>query len=148
MTREEALRACLGWLARQALSEAELTARFARRGADADLAAELVGDLRRWGLIDDNALGRREAEKAIAARVGRLKAASRLAQRGFESRAIGEFLADWSEDSEAERAAQLLERKTAKSAAQAARRLASAGYSEEAIRAALDQAFPGWEEGQ
>jgi SOS response regulatory protein OraA/RecX len=148
MTREEALRACLGWLARQALTEAEVLRRFARRGVDEGLAAGLAEDLRRWGLIDDISIGRREAEKAAQARSGRLKAASRLAQRGFDSVEIGELLAEWSDESEAERAILLLGRKPARSPAQAARRLAAAGYSEEAIRAALDSVYPGWEEGQ
>lgn len=148
MTPEDARRAGLDLLARRDLTLAEAAAALVKKGASPETAHDAAETLARWGLIRDERVAEREAEKAHARRHGRLRAAMSLARRGLSEEAIQEALADWTEEADAARAREALALRPAKSPAQAARRLASQGFEEEAIRSALDEAFPGWDSEQ
>ena len=148
MSPEDARRAGLDLLARRDLTLAEAQAALVRKGASAEIAREAAQTLERWGLIRDERVAEREAEKAKARRQGRLRAALNLTKRGLGEDAVRDALADWTEEADADRAREALALRPAKSPAQAARRLASQGFEEEAIRSALDEAFPGWDSEQ
>lgn len=147
--QQAALRSAAGVLGRRDLTRAELRAALVQAGAcaeDADWACDwLAGQ----GIVDDGRVAGREVELAVRAKGwGRAKVEARLEARGAEPSASGEALALLDEGTEAALAVQALRKRPGeRSPAAAARFLASRGFSEEAVRAALDATCPGWDEG-
>lgn len=79
-----ARRVAIDLLARKAWSRRDLTRRLERRGAPADVAAEVVGDLAARGYLDDAEFARWWAEaRAQRRRVGSVRLKQELALKGI-----------------------------------------------------------------
>lgn len=110
-SREELLAYAFRALAQRALTEAELRARLARRGADEAAQDGLLARLRELGYLDDAAV----AGAASARRgVGRFRVKAELKRRGVEAGTIEEALAQRDPEQDLDSARALVERHLAK----------------------------------
>ena len=147
--REVALRK----LDARACSRAELTGAIEARGFSAQLACEVVDRLEAVGLVDDQAY----ADALVRARFAGSGASGRalrelLVRKGLDAPTIERALSQIDREDEAERAAQLVERKRRALAGvprdTAYRRLnsmlARKGYSPSAAPAAVREALDAW----
>lgn len=97
----EALHAtALRLLAGRALSEAELTARLARRGFPPALVLAEVERLRQTGLVDDFQVARATCAALLRRGYGRKRLAAALARRGVSQEVAREVLAEVSASAE------------------------------------------------
>lgn len=136
------------WLAASDKTEAELRTRLEQRGFSDDEITSALRDLAQGRWLDDQRVLERETEKSIhQPGIGREKARHALLKRGLDEEAVDRSLDAWSGDEEAVKAEQLLDAKLKPEdpPAKAARILAARGFSEDAIRAALERRFPDWE---
>lgn len=147
---QSAVEAIAKWLSTADRTEVELRERLERRLTPPEVADAALERAKAYGWLDDKRVAERQAEKDRDQRLlGRGRVEQRLLKRGVEPELLEETLREPAE-LDAERAVTLLrsQGKRWDSVAAAARGLASRGYDEEAIRAALDSVFPGWEFGE
>jgi regulatory protein len=126
---EEALRA----LRARDRSAAELDERLARRGVRAAARAEALETLQRIGYVDDARLARTRAEALAERGSGDALIRHDLERRGIAAELIAGALAEL--DSERERAVRIVRQRGP--GAKTARYLASRGFGEEALEAAV-----------
>lgn len=140
----------------RACSRAELTGAIEARGFSAQLACEVVDRLEAVGLVDDQAY----ADALVRARFAGSGASGRalrelLVRKGLDAPTIERALSQIDREDEAERAAQLVERKRRSLAGAprdtAYRRLSSMlarkGYSPSVASAAVREALDAWGDG-
>lgn len=145
----DALRRAAQLLARRDLSVAGLRQQLLDSGhteEDTDAAVEWLADHR---FVDDHGVAGRETEKALHSRGwGRLRLEARLETLEVSDEAASAALAQIDPETEKSLAAVALAKrfKAEIDAPRAARFLAGRGFSEDAIRSALDASVPGWEE--
>ncbi|MBX3096849.1 MAG: regulatory protein RecX [Fimbriimonadaceae bacterium] len=143
---QRAVEAIAKWLSTADRTESELRDRMEKRLIPPEVADEAIARVQAYGWLDDQRVAERQIQKDREQRLlGKGRVKQRLLNRGLD----GESLVS-AEEEERDRAIALLRRQRQKwdSAASAARGLASRGYDEDAIRAALDSEFPGWEFGE
>jgi len=145
----EALRHAARLLAQRNLSVAGLQSRLLEAGHEEDALRDALDWLIVQRYVDDREVASREAEKAIRSRnAGRLKLRARLENLQVSDEAASAALDLLDEETEKTLASLALARrvKPGMDASKAARYLSGRGFSEEAIRGALNERFPGWEE--
>ncbi|MGE0001991.1 MAG: regulatory protein RecX [Fimbriimonadaceae bacterium] len=145
----QALRLAAQLLARRDLSVAGLQARLEEAGHAQKDAQAAVDWLQRQRYLDDHGVAHRETEKAVTRRGwGRLRIEARLEDLEVSADATEAALECLDEETEKSLAAIALSKrfKGKIEVPKAARFLAGRGFSEEAVRAALDAASPDWEE--
>ena len=148
MDRPTAKQLAVKWLAASDKTEAELRLRLEKRGYAAEEIDAALRDLAQGRWIDDDRVLEREMERQQRhPSTGKEKARMALESRGIDPDLVAEELQGWSFDQEFEKATALLmsKLKDGDNPARAARLLAARGFTEEAIRAALDHRFPDWE---
>lgn len=148
MNRPTAKQLAVRWLAASDKTEAELRLRLEKRGYVVEEIDAALRDLAQGRWVDDHRVLERELERQQGhPSTGKEKARMTLESRGIDPDMVADELQTWSFDEEVEKAAALLNSKLkpGDTAARAARLLAARGFTEEAIRAALDHRFPDWE---
>lgn len=133
---ESALRLAVKALSRRELSTAELTARLARAGIDADDAEAAVEHLREAGYLSDARAASERARVLAARSLGDAAIAADLARRGVPRDEIQIALDDLAP--EPERAQELVRRYV--DGGSLARALRSKGFSGDTIEAVLASA--------
>jgi SOS response regulatory protein OraA/RecX len=137
LRRAEALQAATAALRIRDLSTERLRERLARRAVAPAAAEESLEVLARAGLVDDDRLARRRAEALAERGFGDTAIRYRLAAEAFPDDLAADAIAALAP--EAERAALLTRRRGA--GPRTARYLASRGFGDEAVEAALGAAF-------
>lgn len=148
-SQARALRTAASELARRDLTAAELHARLEAAGSSPEDASWACEWLAGRGVLDDSRVAGREAEVGARRRGwGRARIEARLDLRGVAKEDAEQAVAWLDEPTEAALAQAALARRLGPklTAAGAARFLAGRGFGEEAVRRALDESFPGWED--
>lgn len=119
---------------------AELRAHLARKGVASEAVETAVAWAMAKGYVDDERVREREIELAKHDRkVGRAKVVARLERRGVNT---GEANTGYGDEEEVATALRLIESRPDMRWDKAARLLGSRGFSEETIRAVLEQVYP------
>lgn len=134
----------LRWLSAAERTTAELRSRLLGKGfkeADVDL---VIRRLESAGLVSDERVLQREAEKASQSYSGRLKAAESMLRRGLDEDSVLEVVRGMDDEDELAKARHILQLKLrpGDAAARAARLLAARGFDEETVRRAVAERFP------
>jgi regulatory protein len=148
VTNPTAKQLAVKWLAASDKTEAELRTRLQKRGYPEAEITSALRDLAQGRWLDDQRVLEREIEQSIAhPGIGREKTRATLLKRGLDEEIVENSLIAWSEEDETAKAAAFLEArlKPEDAPARAARMLVSRGFSEEAVRSALERRFPDWE---
>lgn len=146
MTPEEnrALTLALRALVRSDRLEGGLRAYLASRHVAPDTIEVTLEKLRAWRFVDDARLADRFIEQKLEqGTLGRLGIAAALVRHGLDEDEAADVVSYLDPQDEADRAADLLQRRRRQQddAARAARYLAGRGFDEEAIRAAIARCF-------
>ena len=140
---EPALALALRYLGAAERTEAELRSYLTKRKVDVEEAEQVVAYCMAKRFVSDERAADRETELAKTRNLdGRLKVAAKLQRRGIAEVGLDRAMADYPESEEVAAAGAWIRAKKFTDPAKAARYLASKGYSEEAARTALTDAFP------
>ncbi|MCW5937269.1 MAG: RecX family transcriptional regulator [Fimbriimonadaceae bacterium] len=146
--RQRAFQLAVRFLSRADRTANEVRLHLELKGVDPDLADEISSRLTKEGFVDDSRVAERETELAKGPRrIGRGLLSARLERRGVGEDVIDQTSREYSEKEECENALAALRAKFKEGAdmGKAARFLAGRGFSEEAVRSALEAFFPDWD---
>jgi regulatory protein len=118
-------------------SRAQVDARLARAGVGEEQREEALDTLERVGYVDDGRFAQARAAALAARGLGDLAIRHDLEEAGVGAEQVGDALAGLEPESERARAVAARLGRTAKTAAQLARK----GFSEEAVEAAIGPEF-------
>lgn len=129
-------------------TESELRSHLVAKGVTPGNVDRVTEYCLQKGYVDDVRVAERAVELArTRVQVGRMKVGEALTRRGVAEDTVQRVLSLYSDTQELETAAAVLKRKLGPEDKpdKAARMLATKGFSEETVWAALEKAFPGFE---